>query len=173
MSRLKLFFVLTVIAPACISAAQGQAWKVYQPEGGIFSVKLPGTPTTKTQSFNDPKSGQVDLTLYILHPANMLYLMEDAKIANTPSEAECHKILVDFQGGFLNSSGMTLVSSQEMMYKGYLARKITAKKNNMLSRGIAVMAGNHNISFFVTVQADQINSSAVTRFLNSIKINGK
>jgi len=103
----------------------------------------------------------------------MLYLMEDAKIQNTPNQAQGHKILVDFQGGFLNSSGTTLVSSQEVTYKGYQALKITAKKGNVLVRGISVMAGNHNISFFATAQADQINSSKVTDFFNSIKINGK
>ena len=171
--RLKQVAFVSLIAVASISSAQGQAWKVYQPQGSIFSVKLPGTPTTQTQSFNDPKSGKVDLTLYILRPANMLYLMEDAKIENAPSDAEGHKILVDFQGGFLNSSGMTLVSSQELTYKGHLARKITAKKSNMIARGMSVMVGNHNVSFFVTVHADQINSPAVTNFLNSIKINGK
>jgi hypothetical protein len=172
-NRRKPFVAVSLIALACVVFAQGQAWKVFQPQGAIFSVKLPGTPTIKTQSFNDPKSGQVVLTVYILRAPNMLYLMEDAKIQNTPTSEEGHKILIDFQGGFLRSSGTELVSAKETTYKGFLAREIVAKKGDMLVRGFSAMVGNHNVSFFATTKAAQINSRAVMDFFNSVKINGK
>ena len=176
MRFLKQFASLALVLAVCAySFAQGKSgWQVFSPKGSIFSVKIPaGTPKSQQQTFNDVKAGRVDMTMYILVSGKNFYAMEDSRAQNTPTRAESPQILVDLQNGFMGTSGTTLVSAQPTTFKGYVARTMMFKKNNMLVRGLALMAGNHNLAFFATAEATKIKSTEVTSFFDSIKVNGK
>jgi hypothetical protein len=173
---LKEILPLTLVVAFCaVAFAQGKSgWQLFHPQGSVFSVKIPaGTPKTQQQTFNDPKAGRVDMTMYFLVSGKKFYAMEDSKAQNTPTRAESPKILLDLQNGFIGTSGTTLVSAQPTTFKGYIARTMMFKKDNMLVRGLALMAGNHNLAFFATAESTKIKSAEVTNFFNSIKVNGK
>jgi hypothetical protein len=83
------------------------------------------------------------------------------------------KILKDFEGGFISTSGTSPVSAKETTYKGYVARTMIFGKDNKRVRGLAFIAGTRLMGFFVTTEGSNLSSPDVTKFFNSIKINGK
>ena len=164
---------LAICALVSITAAQSSEWKVFKPAGSIFSVKLPGTPKVQTQSLNDPDGGKLDLTWYVLMGSGSFYTLEDMTVEKPEGLANPKKVLVDLQGGFLSTSGTTLVSSQDTMFKGYVARTMMFKRDSKMVRGLSFIAGNHVLAFFGTADATQMKSPIITNFFDSIKVNGK
>ena len=173
MKPLKPSAFLALLLAFALSGAQAGPWQVYKPQGSVFSVKVPGTPHARTQNFTDPKAGNVEMTIYVLINGKTFYLFEDAKAQNAPTDAEVPGILSDVQKGFLGTSHTTLISAQPTKFKGYQARTMLFQKGTMRVKGLTMMVGHHNLSFFATADQAKMNTAIVKNFFDSIKINGK
>lgn len=161
-----------LLLPAISSPQAKETWKLLKPQGSIFSVLLPSAPPApQTQSLSDPASGKIDVKAYLLFDGAYFYSVNEVKVERPdPNHA---KVLRDFEGGFLGTSGTTLVSAQETKFKGYTARKMLFKKDTKRVQGLAFIVGDRLLAFFASAEVSQIGSAKVTKFFNSIKVNGK
>ena len=166
------------VACACLVAVSGlasahasDAWKTFKSPSGTFSVKLPGTPRQTSQDMDQPMGGKIHLTMFVVAAKPLVYIVSDSTIdKDSPALSAPEAVLSGVETGYANSTNSKVLSSTKTKIQGFPAHRMVLQGPTMLTKGITLIAGNHNYTVVIASGNGKLDQATVDKFLNSFKV---
>ena len=171
--RTNLFAVVALVATLTIvSSAQAQSqWVLFEPAGGGFSVSMPGTPKTETET-KPSDLGPYTSNLFTVTAGDVIYLIGYVDYQPT--------VRLDVQGEiaatrdkFLKAVNGTLVAEKKITLDGHSGLEFTADigtSHFVTSKVYVVGQRPYQILAVTRKGADQTDAN---KFLSSFKLSKK
>jgi hypothetical protein len=161
------------IAAGC-APADARVWKTFAPEGGGFSVSMPGTPERR-HDFAQHDSGTIETNVYtLLLPEGGFYTVADAALppgVDTKGGAEA--VLDSACDRIVDSASARLVTKQTIFLNGRPGRQLeavvpeSAVAGGGTMRGRVYLVGPKLYQLIAVVPKPATTTGAVDRFLDS------
>ena len=138
MKKILIHLCIAVAMFVCVSSVQGQdAWAKFAPEGGKFSILMPGEPKPQIQTADSP-NGPYTTYLYTAVADGTLYLVG----------------WVDYDRSFIFGVQAEINANRDNFIKGVKGTLITEKS-------ITLKGGYPGLEFTAEMSADRIALSKV------------
>jgi len=162
-SPLILLALLLTLQPA-----QAEEWKTFSPEGGDFSIEMPGTPT-KSDNDDHTLLGTINEDLATTRYESDTYSVEFQKL---PEAAVAlggkSTIFNDAKNGLLKEAGASETSLTETKVDGNPAKRLVYSGNGTKGEALFVLVGQ--MFYVLDAQGSDLSQADIERFLGSFQI---
>lgn len=166
--RRNIFALLVVLALAGFAYGRQTEWLAFSPEGGRFTIMMPGTPQPQVET-KDSQFGPYTTHLFFISGDGELFMaawVDYAPTFNFNVEAE----IKANRDNFLKNAKAKLVSEKRITLDGHPGLEFTAQAENgalITSRIYIVGKRPYQLIAATDPKADQ---AKVTKFLSSFKL---
>jgi hypothetical protein len=179
-TRRTLSRAAVAVAASALSAcapADATPWATFSPEGGAFTVAMPGTPE-REQQFAQNESGTVDTRVYtlLLDRGGFFKVVDLALPANVDVKAGADAVLDSAVVGVVDSASARLVSRQKIFVSNRPGRQVEAEVPESAVPGGGTLkariylVGPRLYELVAVVPKADAAGSAPARFLDSFEL---
>jgi hypothetical protein len=161
------FILLTFLFVGCVSSPpKNEDMVLFSPEGGGFSIMLPGTPVYKAQTYNSAL-GPVVSNEYVLDSGSRAYMIGYADYPDAMRGADPQVVLGGSRDGAVANVHGTLMFESPMSLNGYPGKDliISIKSGGIRSR--IYYAHNRLYTVMVSGPMYEMNSTLTNQVLDS------
>lgn len=163
---------LALLAFAVASSASAETWQRFAPQGGGFSIELPGEPRFERDDRFTPVGSVVE-TKYWLAVEGAELAVETHDIPTLAAAMMSDALLLDqARDGVIGNEGGTAITSRDLEFEGAPARAFTYRYPGepvRLERVLTVLVGAR-IYLLTGTGADPFTHPAVARFFDSFTV---
>jgi hypothetical protein len=171
MRSYKLFSLIMMFSVFALAIAQAPHWRRYESKDHLYTAEFPADPVTLSKSI-ESVSMRLSFKLMLLKLRGLSYV--SIAIGLPKGQRPSAKAAMDeMQQGFISSSHQDILSQQDFIYDGMLARQVVGRARDGYIRGIMGMKKNGAVMFLAAVHSpskEALDSEDSTRFLTSIKL---
>jgi hypothetical protein len=177
-SRRAAFASVALVATLASCAAPAASnWTTFAPEGGGFSVSLPGVPTRDHQ-FPKNESGSFEMNVYtlVLDGGGFFTVAESKLPPNVDTKDGADAVLDSACDRVVASASARLVAKQTIFLSGHAGRQIEANvpesavAGGATLRGRVYLVGGRLYELAAVVPRPAASAAATNRFLDSFEV---
>lgn len=167
-----LCIVLAVVV-ACGTSLQ---WVEFSPEGGGFTISVPGVAEENRQSV-DTIVGTLEVVTYLVDTEPVGYFVGYLDVPQVALQDGPDALIDGGRTGAIgNLEGSTLISESDLTVEGYPANEFVAsftlegKADAGIAKGRYILVGTRLYQVFVLAKKDAGQSEEIDRFISSFEL---
>lgn len=144
-------------------------WVVFSPEGGGFSVMLPGKPTERAPR-QDTKTGRTPAPLYEITSGDFKYAVTYMDYPFSVRGAQRDKLLDMGAEAGISGAGVKIVSNKPISLGEHPGREVKGEKQGFVSHSRVYLVNQRLYLLIVWRPSDSADSESAAKFLDSFKL---
>ena len=143
----------------------------FKSPSGSFSIYMPGTPQTQTQSVPETEGVSGTMHIYTCMSLPMVFLVEDM-VLNKDVEHSSGKeeMFHGVETGFASSSHTNVLSSKSEQIFGYPGHRMEFGNAQGTFKGFSLVAGKHNFIVITGGTNGGVDEAKAKAFLDSFRV---
>jgi hypothetical protein len=163
---------LSTTSPGGLPAIGQSQWKTVAPEGGRFSISMPGKPKPLQQSVNTA-AGPIKMYMNQLDLGSMVYTVIYSDYpANLTAQSDPQTMFNHARDVILKNQSGKLLSERFISLNGYPGKELKVSlPNNIITIERMYLVKQRLYQAIVGTSPDRQSSPDINRFLDSMKLN--